>query len=169
MLTMKGQYTLNMITTILSDFSRVILNPKDSTYPGSLNGLYKELIARGKEFNFDDYYVFNDELLEIYEELKQKYSMNIFTSGSIQKNSSEVRARIDPIFENIFTAQDYELNKEDPHAYLFIAEKLGVKPEEILYIDDLRENVDAAAKANLVAMQFITNGELKTVIREILL
>jgi len=142
-----------VITTILSDFSRVILLPKDKNYKGTLNGLYKELIERGSPFNFFDYFEFNDEILNLYSMLKKKYSINIFTSGTIQ-NTKEVKEKLGNSFDNVFTAADYQLNKEDPSAYEFIVKKLGVNPDQILYIDDEIRDIEAANKARLNTIHY---------------
>ena len=79
-----------MITTILSDFSRVILNPKDKNYKGTLNGLNKELLEKEVKYLFFNYFEFNKEILNLYIQLKEKYSINVFTTGTIQ-NRLEIR------------------------------------------------------------------------------
>ena len=137
-----------MITTILSDFSRVILNPKDKNYKGTLNGLYKKLKQEGKPFNFFDYFEFNEDILGLYLQIKDKHSINIFTTGTIQ-NAKEVKQKLGFIFNNVFTAADYNLDKTQPEAYEFIAKKLGVDPSQILYIDDEIKNIEAAKEAGL--------------------
>lgn len=137
-----------MITTILSDFSRVILNPKDKHYSGTLNGLNKELQSKDTNYPFFEHFEFNDEILNLYRQLKAKYSINIFTTGTIQ-NRPEVRQIIDPIFEKIYTAKDFGLDKKQPEAYVFIAEKLNKNLNEILFIDDQVDNIMAAQKARL--------------------
>jgi len=143
-----------MVTTILSDFSGVILMPKERFYTGTLNALDKDLSAKNPAYFFSDYFEFNTELLDLYRQLKPKYSMNIFTTGTIQ-NRPEVRQIIDPIFENIFSANEYGLSKKDPTAYLFIAGKLNKKPNEIVYIDDQESNTQAAQQAGLQVINYI--------------
>lgn len=142
-----------MITTILSDFSRVILNPRNISYKGTINNLHKELLGKQDDYSFFDHFEFNDEVLNLYKTLRKKYSVNVFTSGTIQ-NRSEIRKVIDPIFENVFTAKDYNLDKKQPESYLFIAKKLGKRPQEILFIDDQIDNINAAKKAGLNTILF---------------
>src|SRR3989338_2698464 len=142
-----------MITTILSDFSRVILFPKDKNYQGTLNGLYGEALENNQPFNFFDCFEFNEGILNLYISLKKKYSINIFTSGIIQK-AKEVDERIKPIFDNIFTAADFGLSKKQPEAYLFIANKLNKDPEEIIYIDDKLDNCKVAEKAGMKTIHY---------------
>ncbi|MDO8609023.1 MAG: HAD-IA family hydrolase [bacterium] len=156
-----------MITTILSDFSRVILNPKDKNYKGTLNGLNKELSEKNTNYIFFDYFEFNDEILNLYCKLKTKYSVNVFTTGTIQ-NKSEVRKVIDPIFEQIFTAKDFSLDKKQPEAYLFIAKKLNKKPNEILFIDDQEENIVAAQKAGWNTLLYVDFQKTVTSLNNIL-
>ncbi len=142
-----------MITTILSDFSRVILNPKDKNYKGPLNGLYKKLIEQNKLFNFFDYFEFNNGVLNLYTQLRSKYPIYIFTTGIIQ-NAPEVRERIKSIFDDVFSAEENGLDKEKSDAYIFVAQKLKKNTNEILYIDDEQKNIDAAKKTGLRTIRF---------------
>ncbi len=156
-----------MINTILSDLSRVILNPKDKNYNGSLNGLYKDLLQKNTSFNFYDYFEFNEDILKFYKSLKDKYSINLFTTSTIQ-NSTEVKERIDQIFDNIFSAEDYGLDKAKSNAYQFIADKLKISPDKILYIDDQLENIEAARKAGLVVFYYEDYLKLRNQIEQYL-
>lgn len=149
-----------MITTILSDFSRVILNLKDTTYRGTLNSLYKSLIEKGEPFNFYDYYVFNDELLGYYNKLKDHYGLYILTTGSIQKKAPEVDQKIKGIFKGILTTQSYPVNKLDSSLYEIIAKELNKSEDEMLLIDDSEENTKAARQAGLHAILYTDNRNL---------
>ncbi len=154
-----------MISTILSDFSRVILNPKDKNYTGTLNGLHKELSEKNENYSFFDHFEFNDEILNVYRQLKTKYSVNVFTTGTIQ-NRPEVRQVIDSIFDNIYTAKDFGLDKKLPEAYLFIAKKLNKKPSEILFIDDQEKNIEAAKEAGLSTIHYIDFQKTVNLLKE---
>jgi len=111
-----------MITTIVSDFSYVLLFPKEESYQGTLNGLYRTLTGN---FNFFDYYRLNNKLLEYYKSLKsQKLSINIFTSGSLQ-NNLQIKKILEPIFDHIWSAQELGLEKSDIESYRIITKKLG--------------------------------------------
>lgn len=138
-----------MIKAILSDFSRVILFPKDKTYAGSLNSLNKELIAKlGNDYPFLEYFEFNSELLNLYKWLKSKYNLYIFTSDTIQERP-EAQLMLKPIFTEIFSAKDYSITKSESKSYLFLANKVNIKPDEILYVDDQEVNIKAAQEAGM--------------------
>lgn len=156
-----------MIQTILSDFSYVILYPKDKNYQGTLNGLYKELLSKNKPFNFFDYFVLDEGVLDLYSELKKKYTVNMFTSGYIQ-NAPEVKAHIEDIFENVYSAEELGLRKKEPNSYNTIAGKLNQSTNSILFIDDQGENIAAAYKAGMSTILFSDFKEFRTRIKEVL-
>lgn len=146
-----------MITNLLFDFSRVILFPKDESYNGSLNDLYRNITNEKKPF--PDYFKFNDELLEYLSSLKEKFVLSVYTTDIVQ-NDPEAQKEIEPIFKNIFSANDLGINKNEPEGYLAIAAKLQVDPTEILFVDDGAENIGAAHNAGLETIQYFSNIQL---------
>lgn len=156
-----------MIKTILSDFSLVVLFPKDKNYKGKLNELHAKLTKEHGEYNFFDYFELNEELLSYYTQLKDRYSVNVFTTGVVQ-NASAVRKIIDKIFDNIYTAKDYGISKTDPESYKFIAKKMNRDTNEIIFIDDRPENINAASKSGMVSVQYKEIPKLKKDLEEFL-
>lgn len=146
-----------MITHLLFDFSRVILFPKDENYNGLLNDLYRKITEEKSPFL--DHYKFNDELLNFLKPLKGKYHLSIYTTDIIQ-NDPAARKILDPIFEEVFAANDLGLSKKDPKGYLIIAEKLGVKPDEILFVDDGEANINTAKEVGLQTIHYSFNEQL---------
>lgn len=158
-----------MITTVVSDFSRVLLFPRDETYTGGLNDLNRKLIAEfGEAYKFFDYFKLNKELLEVYKELRQKFPIYIFTTDTIQ-NRPEVKQIISPVINDIFSAKQLNLKKTTPEAYAFIHQKLNQQPEQILYIDDTAANLEAAKQAGLHIFQYQNNTEARKVLKLLLL
>lgn len=143
-----------MYTTIISDFSRVIIKPIDKGYLGGLNAFHRELIEKfGERYNIFEYFEVNNKLLDFYLFIKTKYSVNLFTTDIIQ-NHPLLRPKLDDAFGNIFAANDHGLNKKDPTAYLFIADKLKTSPQNIIYIDDQMSNIEAATSAGFKALHY---------------
>lgn len=146
-----------MITNILFDFSRVILFPKDENYKGLLNDLYRKIVE--EKSSFLDHYRFNEELLNFLKPFKEKYHLSIYTTDIIQ-NDPVARKYLDPIFEEIYAANDLRISKKDPNGYLIVAGKLNVAPEQILFIDDGEKNIEAAKKAGFQTIRYLSNGQL---------
>lgn len=147
-----------MITTILFDFSRTLLFVKDPDYGGRLNDLYRSIITN-KKYDFFDYFVLNEKLLDFIRSIKDKYTLAIYTTDIIQ-NDPALTNILNNHFSYVFSANEMDLTKKDPQGYLLIAKKLNKKPEEILFIDDQLINLEAAQKANLQTLQFISNEQI---------
>lgn len=148
-----------MITTIISDFSYVILFPVDASYSGTLNEMYSELLEGG-DFDYLEYYSFNDDLLAYYKELSENYSVNIFTSGKVQMHPVALQ-RTAGIFDNTISAMKYDMMKSNPAVYPLMLEELGVSPEEVIFIDDSLKNIEAAKESGIKGIQYKDNESLK--------
>lgn len=135
-----------MIKVLLFDLSGVLLFPKDESYTGKLNDLYKDVLK--KKLSFLDYYKFNEELLLFLESVKTKYMLSIFTTESIQ-NDPVVQARFGSLFSSVYSAHALGVSKKDPHSYNVIAARLKHDPSEIVFVDDRVENVEAAKTASM--------------------
>lgn len=146
------------LKAIISDFSRVVLLPKDPQFQGSLNEFHKQNSAY-EDYVFWDHFVLNDELLNFYEGLKQKFEIYLFTSGNIQE-SSEIKIKLFGKFEAIYKVEDIGVEKKFSEAYVKLADTINRKPEEILYIDDLNENIEAAKLAGMLTHQYVDNHSL---------
>ena len=129
-----------MITTLIFDFSRVLIFSKDRSFSGSLNKILKTIQQSTKKITVLDHYVLNTDLLEYADSLKLDYNLYIFTLGRLHE-PKEIKKHIDPIFKKIFNAIDLNFSKEDPESYKSIANMIGEKPESIIFIDDDQDEV----------------------------
>lgn len=131
---------------ILCDFARVILFPKDASYHGRLD-------------QHSGTFFLNNELLTYFRSMKGKISMNVFSSGR-NYEAPEIKNQLDPIFDHFFNTNDLGMSKIDPQVYIHIAQKLNKKPQEIVFIDDVPENVEASRIAGLHGIRYINNEQL---------
>jgi len=146
-----------MLKALISDFSGVILKPVDGNYTGGLNTLNNELSAEG-DYDFWKYFKLNEELLEFYKTIKGKIDVYVFTTGHIQEHP-ELRPHLEGIFKEVFSSERLGLNKKDNNAYQAIVEKVGLKPNEILYIDDKQENIDKANSLGITTILYLSNKQ----------
>ena len=156
-----------MINTILTDLNYVLLFPVDVQYNSSVNTFHRKLLQKFKKYNIFDYFKFNSELLDYYKSLKMNnYSLNMFTSGTIQKDP-QIKKIIDPIFENIFSSIELGYNKREVQSYYNICQKLNKNKKEILFIDDLEFCIQTAKKAGLNAVRYENNQKLFNAMKSI--
>ena len=148
-----------MVNTLLFDFSKVVLFLKDPNYSGTLNGLYRDSLSSGKSFNFWDYFELNSELVDLLEKSKDKFSLYLFTSGTIQE-APELKEAIEELFIKIYSAEKIGYSKSDPEAYKYIASDINKDPSGIAFIDDQWENVHAAKSVGIKGIQYLDNTQL---------
>jgi len=75
---------------------------------------------------------------------------------------------IDHLFDVIFCSGDEGIVKPDPAAYRTTLARLGVEPFEAVFVDDARENVEAAGKQGLKAIHFTDGAALEKALSKIL-
>ncbi|MGV9317084.1 HAD-IA family hydrolase [Streptomyces sp. NPDC003691] len=63
------------------------------------------------------------------------------------------------LFEEIVYSHECGLLKPDPRAYAHVCERLGVRPVDCLFVDDVAENAAAAAAAGMRTVLHRSNGE----------
>jgi 2-haloacid dehalogenase len=64
-------------------------------------------------------------------------------------------------FQGIFLSAEVQLVKPDPRIFQRFCETFALSPEQIIYIDDLAHNVDAARKAGMHAIHFTNAARLR--------
>lgn len=148
-----------MIKALISDFSRVLLFPKDDSYLGSLNALHKELSAHGN-YNFWEYFRVNQDLLAFYKTINEHTTLFMFTSEFIQEHPA-LQPILEGLFSRTFSGARLGLKKTNPQSYITISQEIGLNPEEIIYIDDNQINIDTAQKAGLAVIHYKSTEQTK--------
>jgi len=69
--------------------------------------------------------------------------------------------RVFESFEQLFLSFELGIRKPDPEAYRFVAGKIGVAPEKILFFDDTGENIEGARAAGLNAVQVRSPSDIE--------
>ncbi len=64
-------------------------------------------------------------------------------------------------FDVLIWSFEHKMAKPDAAIYRLTLDKLGTRPEETLFIDDKRANIDAARDLGLLAIQFSTVEKLR--------
>ncbi len=147
-----------MTRVLLFDFSRTLIFPKDPSYDGKLNDLYRQIISN-KNYDIFEHFVLNEELINFVKSFKSKYNLVIFTTDILQ-NDPAIKHILDRVFSKVYAAKDLEVSKREPNGYKTVAEKLNVHPKDILFIDDLEDNINPAKEAGLQTIRYISNNQL---------
>ncbi|MBI2552813.1 HAD-IA family hydrolase [Candidatus Uhrbacteria bacterium] len=155
-----------MLKAFVSDFSRVLLSPKDDSYTEGLNALHKKLSAGG-DYDFWSYFRLNQDLLAFFKTIGEHIDVYMFTTEYIQEHPA-LQPELSGVFRRVFSGARLGLKKNDAQSYRFIAKEIALKAGEILYMDDKQANLDAAKEAGMVVIHYQTNAQAKKDIAEAL-
>jgi epoxide hydrolase-like predicted phosphatase len=69
------------------------------------------------------------------------------------------RVPIIDAFDVVVISAEEKVAKPDPRIYQLALERLAVKPAEAIFLDDFRENIDAASALGLIGIHFQTSAQ----------
>ena len=103
------------------------------------------------EFNLDYRTILNPHVLNVLPRLKKAgYKLAIASSSSME-NIKTVTSQcgIDQYFDCMVSGFDFEESKPDPAIYLETLQRLDLKPEEVIAIEDSTYGIQACINANV--------------------
>ena len=105
----------------------------------------------------------NQEIIPFVEKVKQKYRIAVLsnTCASHWEKVMHVSALI-KTFPDTFTSFHLGAMKPDSIVYEKVCASLNVQPQEVLFIDDLKENVDGAIVAGMKGIIFTNTRQLES-------
>lgn len=107
--------------------------------------------------------VANTELLDFIEaDLQGRYKLGILSNASKGEVIDHIFSpKQRALFDEIVLSRQLGLAKPDPLAYETTALKLGLLPEECLFVDDREHHAEGAREAGMSAILFTDVKELK--------
>ncbi len=95
------------------------------------------------------------EIVKLIEELRAKYRVAMLTNA-IVPFFRQVTAKhdLERLFETILVSSEEGLAKPDPAFYTLLTERMAVRPEDCLFIDDNAVNLDGARAAGMKTLLF---------------
>jgi epoxide hydrolase-like predicted phosphatase len=100
--------------------------------------------------------------VDVIKKLKEKYRLAVLSN-----NATEWVARIkemidiEGIFDVLIFSNEVKMMKPDREMFMLCAEKLGLKPDECLFVDDQDNNLDAAKSFGFNIIKFENAGQLE--------
>jgi len=103
----------------------------------------------------------NKGVLELISRLHGNYKLAVLSNSPPGLDQWLADWNMLDFFEVVFCSGDEGIAKPDPKAFELTLERLGLKPNEAVFIDDTREHVEAARKLGLKGILFTTAEELE--------
>ena len=97
----------------------------------------------------------NWDVVELAEKLSEKYQIHILSDTiDVRDEKSNIVPAIYEKFQNVFLSHKIGRRKPDKETFLHVLEKIDAKPEECIFIDDVKSNVDAAENLGIKSILF---------------
>ncbi len=99
----------------------------------------------------------NEEIVEFLQANNRKYGFGLLSAVHIDLENWAKDRNLKQYFQFIKTTEQLEVSKSEPDVYEMVANSFELKPEQVLFIDDLSDNISAAKKAGLQTLLYKPN------------
>jgi len=106
----------------------------------------------------------NPEMIDYMRELHDRGLRAALLTNNVREWEPRWRPmlpEIDEIFEVVVDSAFVGMRKPEPEIYLLTTERLGVEPEECVFVDDIEINCDAARELGMAAVLFETTQQAR--------
>ena len=108
------------------------------------------------------------ELFPLLDKLKSNYKLYILS------NTNELHAalwrkhytHLLRYFDGVFCSHELGLHKPDPQIYLEVAQRIGIPPKNLLFVDDMERNVISALTVDFDGIHAQTPAQILTEMRK---
>lgn len=108
----------------------------------------------------------DEVLVALIRRLRPRYKTAILSNAWSDARENFTRMfGLDQVMDDIIVSAEEGLAKPDPQLYRRAAERLGVRPEEAVFVDDFRENVEAARAVGMQAIHYVPGLDLRAALQ----
>jgi len=134
----------------------------------SLYEIFKQQFSKEKILNAFDGIIVEDnqEIIPFVEHVCQQYRIAVLSNTCASHWEKVLRiSSVIKLFPDVFTSFQLGSMKPSSIVYNKVCELLNVEPHEVLFIDDLQENVDGAIAAGMRGIIFHNVDSIKYLMR----
>ncbi len=109
-------------------------------------------------------------MLNLAKRLRDQGFLTVIFSNVSAERFEELQAeyQLDSYFDEHFTSSALGYLKPDSEAFKRVLEELKADSEEVIFVDDSRENVAAAKKLGITGLAFESEGQVREKLKRIL-
>lgn len=118
---------------------------------------------------FEDKNLIDPDVVSFIKELGSKYKIGLLSNAGSEYLRELLHIHdLAELFDEIVVSGEVKMIKPDPEIFEHILQKLGVKAEESIFIDDNRRNVNSAERLGIKSIMFTSSDQLKRELHEII-
>ncbi len=97
----------------------------------------------------------NEPFTTFLQRLRPTYQIAALSNAwSGTREAMTLHYGLDRLVDVMLFSDEERIAKPDPRVYYLAAERLGVRPEEAIFVDDVHRNVEGARSAGMIAVHF---------------
>ena len=108
------------------------------------------------------------EFLDLLRSLRPGRKVGLISNAWSGLRDFITRQRFEDVFDDMIISAEVGVVKPDPRIYQLALERLGAKPEEAVFLDDFRRNVEAARSIGMAAIHFTQPEQSLDELKELL-
>lgn len=110
----------------------------------------------------------NTELIAYIKELQKNYRVALLSNYATDLREKLLKLSIVELFETVIISGEVGYQKPDPQIFRILCEKMEIKPEEFVFIDDSFKSLEGAEEIGYTPILFTSNKQLKEDLEKIL-
>jgi putative hydrolase of the HAD superfamily len=110
----------------------------------------------------------NRGVLNLIQRLHGRYKLAVLSNSPQGLSRWLLQWKIEDLFDSVFCSGDEGMVKPDPRVFKVTLDRLGVRPEAAVFIDDTPGHVEAAREMGLHGIHFTTAEALERDLEDIL-
>ncbi len=112
----------------------------------------------------------NIELVEYFRSLRPKYQTAIISNSFVgAREKEEQHYRFSELCDFIIYSHEVGLSKPDPRIFTLTCKRLGLRPEEVIFLDDHDEVMTSAREIGIHCIEYENNAQAIAEIEECIL
>jgi epoxide hydrolase-like predicted phosphatase len=140
-----GTITINQVHTQISE----IMGWSEAQVNEYMDDVWREYLG-----------MLNVELADYFRSLRPRYQTAIISNSFVGAREKEVEHyQFDTICDFIIYSHEVGLRKPDPRIFELACERLGLRPEEIIFVDDHHEVYASAEAMGIHCIEFKDNAQ----------
>ncbi|HJP75809.1 MAG TPA: HAD family phosphatase [Pseudonocardiaceae bacterium] len=104
--------------------------------------------------------VANTELIEYLRALRPRYRTGLLSNSFVGAREREQEAYgYAELVDDIVYSHEVGMSKPEPAIYRLTCDRLGVRPDETVFVDDVPANIEAAREVGMIAIEHRDNED----------
>lgn len=131
------------------------INDELKVVSSKVDGSWRSISPQEFDIMWNATFEENQDMALLLEELRTKIPLALLSNtNEIHFNWIQSNFNITRHFQKIFLSYQLRCQKPDAKIYQLVLEDTGVRPEQVLFVDDRPENVEAANAVGMRGVQF---------------